>query len=342
MRTDAQAIHGGISGDGGQPRPRLREFPGLFPGAHVGGANFAQLRGSAWFLAAFTLSWVGFRPTDCLASTNDKIPSLTRELRIVPEAQAQELFGGAVREIPARFSLVGADALARTSSVIEFHLSTRLFQASSGSAAHVADAPWKTLQILPGQTVLDSAPIQLPDVRGETRFLLQWVVDDSKVAGVSDLLVFPQDLLKDLRPLAGEQAIGLFDPQDRLKPLLSNLGLEVFDLEEYGFATAPCKLALVGPFASTSQMPADLARRIKGLADKGAGIIWLQPPQTNHATPELSFCVVTRCRGAIVIAQPATVANLAESPRSQLNLVHFCRLALHPKPPRLFEFAINP
>ena len=48
-----------------------------------------------------------------------------------------------------------------------------------------------------------------------------------------------------------------------------------------------------------------------------------------------SFRTVPIGDGAVVVVQPQLVANLTENPQAQLNLLHFCRLAREPEPPRL-------
>jgi hypothetical protein len=45
---------------------------------------------------------------------------------------------------------------------------------------------------------------------------------------------------------------------------------------------------------------------------------------------------------AIVVVQPELVADLANNPQSQLNLIYFCKLALHPQPPALPDFSPQP
>ena len=48
--------------------------------------------------------------------------------------------------------------------------------------------------------------------------------------------------------------------------------------------------------------------------------------------PKPSFYTVAVGKGAVVIVQAGLVADLAQHPQSQLNLIHFARLALHPQP----------
>jgi hypothetical protein len=42
------------------------------------------------------------------------------------------------------------------------------------------------------------------------------------------------------------------------------------------------------------------------------------------------------------VAQAGMVLNLADNPQSQINLLHFARLALHPETPRLPNLTPQP
>jgi hypothetical protein len=44
---------------------------------------------------------------------------------------------------------------------------------------------------------------------------------------------------------------------------------------------------------------------------------------------------VPKNQNVVVVVQPELVANFPENPRSQLNLIYFCNLALNPQPPVL-------
>jgi hypothetical protein len=106
------------------------------------------------------------------------------------------------------------------------------------------------------------------------------------------------------------------------------------DLEETGVAGFLGRLAIVGPFESRAQLPDTLASQIQTVARKGAGVVWIQPPRDRHEPLQPSFSVVPVNARGIVTAQADMVAGLADNPRSQLNLLHFVRLALQPELPR--------
>jgi hypothetical protein len=225
--------------------------------------------------------------------------------------------------------------LAGTNTTLDARI--RLLQTGTATAVHVADLPWKRIQVLPGQTVVESAAVTFPAVRAETRFLIQWVEGASNVLGRTEVLVYPTNLLQELKTVAGEgeNALGLFDPENQLKPLLKGLAIEFSDLEKGGLETFRGKLAIIGPFAAKARMREGLPEQIEKLARKGVAIVWLQPPADRHAKLQPSFYTVSVGTGAVVVAQAELVTNLSANPQSQLNLIHCARLALHPKPPLL-------
>jgi hypothetical protein len=183
--------------------------------------------------------------------------------------------------------------------------------------------------------VLESAVLTFPRVKAETPFLVQWRDGAGRVIGVTEVLVYPPDLLKDLGPLAGDEAIGVFDPQNRLKPLLKATAVVYQDLEDTGLKAYSGKLVIVGPFQSRAQIQEGLSSHAKALALKGAGVVWIQPPPEKHQCLRPSFYSVLEGKGAVVVAQAGLVANLTDNPEAHLNLIQLARLALHPEPPRL-------
>ena len=56
------------------------------------------------------------------------------------------------------------------------------------------------------------------------------------------------------------------------------------------------------------------------------------PPASGLASEKIkpSFYVVSEGKGAVVVVQADLVRDFSENPKSQLNLIYFCKLALNP------------
>jgi len=219
---------------------------------------------------------------------------------------------------------------------------SRLYQASSSLAAPWSERPWKQLTILPNQTVLESADLSFPSITSETRFLVQWLAENNRVLGTTEVLVYPTNLLKELKPLIRDEPLGAFDPQNVLKPLLTNVGVEFLDLQDVEPTTFVGNLAIFGPFPTNSPSLQHLLTEAKSLACKGVAVIWFQaaPDRTDELRP--SFFIAHEGKGSILIAQEYLVSDLANNPKSQLNLVRLARFAVCPGHDRVTDFALNP
>ncbi|HEX5397777.1 MAG TPA: hypothetical protein VFY06_01870 [Verrucomicrobiae bacterium] len=215
----------------------------------------------------------------------------------------------------------------------------RILQASSSTAVLISDDLWKRLQVPAGETILESTPLNFPAVRGETRFLVQWIADPNQIIGSTEVWVYPTNLLHELRSLLGEETFGVLDPNDELKPLLKQNGVEFVDLGDMALEDFRGRLAVIGPFQSKAQIREGLPQAIQRIARKGAAVVWIQPPLSPKDEVKPSFYTVLEGRGAVVVAQSGMVAGLSENPRSQLNLIHFCKLALNPAPQQLPAFS---
>ena len=119
------------------------------------------------------------------------------QLELVRDNEAQRIFAGDTRKIQVLWHNNGERS-------IEAQIRTRLYQASSATAVLIHEDSWKQLQILPGQTVRESAALSFPSVRAETRFFVQWLGEANKVLGKTEVVVYPPDLLKDFKTLAGD------------------------------------------------------------------------------------------------------------------------------------------
>jgi hypothetical protein len=257
------------------------------------------------------------------------------QLQLLPDTQPQRVFAGVARMIAVSWHNAG-------DGMVDSEIHARIFQTSSATAVQFGEAPWKKLTVLPQQTVLESAQLDFPAVKAETQFLIQWLNGSNHVLGKTEVLVYPTNLLAELKPLAADQALGVFDPQNQLKPLLKNLKLEFTDLENLDLENFSGRLAIIGPFQSKAQMRDELAKQIQALAKKGAAMVWLQPPPEKRSRLQPSFYSVLVNTNAVMVVQPELVADLPENPQSQLNLIYFCKLALHPQPPALPDLSAQP
>jgi hypothetical protein len=249
---------------------------------------------------------------------------LQAQLQVLPDEKTPVLFAGPSR--PVRITVHNPKTETVTANV-----SAMISQTTSATAARLGRVPWKQLQLLPGQTILETATLDFPTVNAETRFLVEWIDGTNRVFGKTEVVVYPTNLLTELKALAGETLPGVLDPGRRLKPLLKTAGVEFTDLEETAIENFPGRFAVVGPFSSKTQMPENLAGRIRTVSRKNVAVVWIQPPEKTDK-PRPSFYSVAENQTATVVVQPDLVADLAENPQSQLNLIYFCKLALHPEP----------
>lgn len=247
------------------------------------------------------------------------------QLQLSPDVKPQAVFGGGASKIEVRWQNAGRE-------ITNANISVRLIQVGSTTAMKSELQSWKNLSILSGQTVLENAALDLPAVRAETRFLVQWIAGANNILGVSEVLVYPTNLLKQLKTLAGDEPLGVFDPAGTLKPLLRSVAVEFQDLLEDGTDKFLGKLAIFGPFESKSEMRASLKEDIRALARRGVSVVWLMPPPEKFARLKPSFYNVPDGDGTVIVAAHEMTAKLAQRPEAQLNLIRLAQEALRPAP----------
>ena len=244
----------------------------------------------------------------------------------LPDPVPQRVFGSDARKISTQWHNPGNEPLAA-------EMRLRLYQASSATAAPLMEKPWKQIELLPGQTVLESASVDFPAVNAETTLIVQWLTATNRIVGRTEVLVYPTNLLAELKSLFNvSEALGVLDPNGSLTPSLKQNGVPCVDLGEKSLDDFSGKLAIIGPFPSKSQMRDGLAQSIRQIAKKGVAVVWIQPPPGPSDDLQPSFYLVPEGRGAVVIVQSDLVADFSDNPRSQLNLIHLCKLALNPAP----------
>src|SRR5207253_1808364 len=99
---------------------------------------------------------------------------------LLTEKQPAFVFGDGEREI-------GTIWRNPSDRAMEANLRVRLHQTSSATAVLVSDSVWKKLQLLPRQTVMESALVRFPSVNLQTRFLLEWVEGSDRVLGRTEV-----------------------------------------------------------------------------------------------------------------------------------------------------------
>ncbi len=246
------------------------------------------------------------------------------QIELAPDKEPQCIFAGDFRPITVVWHNV-------SDKTVDAEVRARLYQTSSATVAPLSEKPWKKITILPGQTVLESAQLDFPAVNAETRFLIQWLEGANRVIGKTEVLVYPTNLLKELKPLLGESAFGVLDPNNELKPLLNQNRVDFVDLGETALEDFQGKLAVIGPFQSKTQIREGLAQTIQKIARKGAAVVWIQPPPEPRDLITPSFYIVPEGKGTVVVVQSGLITGLSENPKSQLNLIYFCKLALNPE-----------
>jgi hypothetical protein len=270
---------------------------------------------NTWALLAAASCWCGAARAQLVFDTN---------------AGPQSVFFGDARPVSATFRNTGGQDF-------KSEMRTKIYQASAATAIPLDARPWKELRVLARQTALETAPLDFPPVKAETAFLVQWLDDANRVLGASEVLVYPTNLLHELKLLVDESwnNLGVLDPANQLKPALKQAAIGFVDLAEAELENFSGKLALIGSCNPGDAEWNGLADRIGKLARKGTPVVWIQGPPRKRDQLRPSFYLVPQNRGAVLVVQPGLVADLPEHPPSQLNLVYFCKLAVQPEPFRL-------
>ena len=259
------------------------------------------------------------------------------QLQLLGGAGSQVVFGGGMRDIAVVWKNTNA-------LIFSNNLTAQVLQASSATVAPLGVQAWKTLRVLPGQTVVESAALNFPPVKGPTRFLVQWLQNTNQVLGVTDVLVYPTHLLDELKLLVVPSGnnLGVLDPNQQLQPALKQAGIPFVDLGNTRLTDFAGKLVLVGPGNASDPEWPGLAGRIRQLAQKGVPVIWIQspPPKPDALWP--SFYLVPAGRAGVLVVDPGLVAGLSNRPQAQRNLIFFCKQALNPQPPALPELTAQP
>ena len=271
-----------------------------FPASYV-----LKMKFSGKLISAVLLGWAGVAMA---------------QLQLVPDAQPPMVFGGGARTIELRWRNVGGE-------MTNAEIRARIFQASSATAVSLGEMPWKNLPVLPGQTVLESARLDFPTVNAPTKFVVQWTGGTNQVFGRTEVLVFPTNLLGELKPLLDGEPLGLLDLGNELKPALKSSGVELVDFEESALEGSHCKLAVIFPQVKPGGSSSPEARDVSPM--RGAAI-WVLPPPKPGEEPVPSFHFRRSAKGTVVFVSPELLAHFSESPQAQFNFISLCKQALRP------------
>jgi hypothetical protein len=259
--------------------------------------------------------------TICLLAA---ISRVSAQLQVISQSSAQSLFAGEACPVAVIFH--NAD-----NHPVIVKLSTQLYQASSATAAPLGrPRAWKALEVLAGQTILETNPLAFPSVAHATRFVIQWLDATNRVLGFSEVMVYPTNLLGALWPLANKMPLGVFDPQNQIKPLLTSSGLVFQDLEEQGIDNFSGRLAIIGPISADAPGPEELADEITNLARAGAAVVWIKAEAACGPVLEPALYNLRVGQGAISVVRFRALLNLTTNPLAQLNFVRAAQLAIKP------------
>jgi hypothetical protein len=255
------------------------------------------------------------------------------EVEVLPEDEPQLCFSGQ-QKLKVTFRNTAEKPF-------EAPVRMRLFQASSATVVPVRDMEdWKPLHLLPRQTILEEVSVEFPEVRQATIFRIEWQNAGGSKLGRTTVRVFPPTLLEQITTIAEKTPIGVFEPDNLLKPLLKKTNVEFQDLENGGgFDDFHGNLVIIGPFASKESLPENFRDRVLNAARKfrNCGFVFVLPKDVN-SDPLLPIFIANEGESALVVVRADAVHNLAESPRSQLTLIRAAQIARTPESLRFPQF----
>src|SRR6266511_4395465 len=241
------------------------------------------------------------------------------QIEFLPATAPQAVFAGVL-------SAVRVTLRNRGSETVQSEFSTRVVQVSSTTAMPVSGPrPWKRIQALAEQTILESVSVSLPEVRTVTLFRVEVLAGGKSVAQYP-VFACPQDLLKQLTTISGGRRVGIFDPEGRLRPALVKAGAAWVDLETSDRGSSDeYALAIFGPFASRDKVPAELSTRANELNKRNVAVLALLPPGTlggvdQGGSSQIMFASPGGTNPSIVFSEGGA-NEIADSAGSQLSIM---------------------
>ncbi|MEQ2010231.1 MAG: hypothetical protein ABMA26_25890 [Limisphaerales bacterium] len=244
-------------------------------------------------------------------------------VEVVPSATPQQVFAGGARAVEVRFR---NDAAGPVRVEVRLHL----FQLTSATAAPMGGArAWKTLTVQPGQTVVESASLDIPAVRAATRFAARWLDAGGRLLGVTEFWAHPENVLDALKPLAGGLPIGVVEDKPGLQLVLAARGIPIAELKHAeDWSQFRGRLALVVNQPESTQGELRLDPALLARAKEGLTVVWLRTAKTILPPAPPLVERVRVGRGTVLLAPASTLGGLERSPAAQLALVRLAELAL--------------
>src|SRR5271170_358005 len=103
------------------------------------------------------------------------------QLQLVTNVEPQRVFFGGAKNISVTLHNLGDKSF-------EGEIRAQIFQTSPATAVLISENPWKRLQVPAAETILESAALDFPAVRAETKFLVQWLENTNHVLGMTPVL----------------------------------------------------------------------------------------------------------------------------------------------------------
>jgi hypothetical protein len=198
----------------------------------------------------------------------------------------------------------------------------RLYQLATGVAAPLGDkTTWKEIPLNPGQTVLETLTLSLPDTKAPTSFAIKVSeTGAAKDAGTLKIEVYPKDFLAELKGPLKDFDLVIFDEKDQFTKAFETAGLEITRLKNLSDPILADKPAFLFAAAiPTDGELADLskvARVIICFAHAGKVVDRL-PIEGSH-----------KGRAFILRMERDLLKDFAESPTAQINFMRAARYAL--------------
>lgn len=221
--------------------------------------------------------------------------------------------------VSVRLFVKNSDAMDR-----KVKLEYRVYQAATGVSAPVTDRKkWKEFALSGNQTVVETLKFSPGTVKGSTLFLLKFYEGENVPELESlPLVVYPDNLLAELKEAEKTMQLAVFDEEDLLGPTLVELGAKkAVSLEEPMVSDRPIVLFVVGPKGT------DLPKHAVDLAKWAAAVIWIRRP-VAPTFDSLPVEVKREGRMFAISAERSMFADITNSVEAQINLIRCYRAAV--------------